>query len=48
VNSINGQSADGTKREFWSFFINGKVAEVGPAAYSTKDDDRLEWKIATY
>lgn len=48
VSSINGRSADGAKREFWSFYINGKVAEVGPAAYITKDQDQLKWKIDTY
>lgn len=48
VSTINGRSAEGTNREFWSFYINGKSAEVGPAAYITKDEDRLEWKIDTY
>lgn len=48
VSSINGRKSDAAKKEFWSFFINGKMAEVGSAAYITKDSDLLEWKIATY
>ena len=48
VTSINGLKADANKREYWSFFINGKMAEVGPLTYSTQDGDILEWKIQTY
>lgn len=48
VTSINNRKADNTKREYWSFFINGKMAEVGPASYTTKDTDLIEWKIQTY
>lgn len=48
VTSINDRKADEKKREFWSFYVNGKMAPVGPAEYITKDTDSIEWKIETY
>lgn len=48
VASINGREANTTKKEFWSFYVNGKMASVGPADYITKDTDLIEWKIETY
>ena len=48
VSGINGEEAQPNKKEFWSFFINGKMAKVGPASYIAKDTDQLEWKIQTY
>lgn len=48
VSSINGRAADSLKKEFWSFYVNGKQAEVGAAEYITKDTDNIEWKIETY
>ncbi len=48
VVSINNRKADSGKREYWAFYVNGKLASVGPAAYKTKDGDRIEWKIEKY
>jgi hypothetical protein len=48
VTSINNRKADTSKKEYWSFFVNNKMAEVGPADYVTKDTDQIEWKIQTY
>lgn len=48
VSSINGRKAEESKQEFWAFYVNGKMAEVGPAEYMTKDGDKVEWKIETY
>ena len=48
VTSIHGQKADDKKHQYWAFFINGKMAEVGPAQYVTKDGDVLVWKIEKY
>lgn len=45
---MNGRKADDKKHEFWAFYVNGKMAEVGPADYKTKDGDVIEWKIETY
>lgn len=48
VVSINNRKADGGKHEYWAFYVNGKLAPVGPADYVTKDADKIEWKIETY
>ena len=46
--SINDRKADLDKHEFWAFYVNGKMAEVGPQDYITKGVDKIEWKIETY
>ena len=48
VITINGKKADEKKREYWAFYINGKLSEVGPESYVTKDTDKIEWKIEKY
>lgn len=48
VVSISGRQADNNQREFWSFYINGRSAQVGPASYITKDNDVIIWKIEKY
>lgn len=48
VNAINGRKADDAKHEYWSFYVNGKLAEVGALDYKTKEGDVIEWKIETY
>lgn len=48
VTGINGRIADERKKEFWAFYVNGKMAEVGPAAYVTKEGDKIEWKKEKY
>lgn len=48
VVSINNRKADSAKREYWAFYVNGKLSEVGPADYKPKSGDRIEWKIERY
>lgn len=48
VTSINGRAAIPAKKEYWAFYVNGKLASVGPADYQTKDNDQIVWKIAQY
>ena len=48
VSVINEKKADSSKHEYWAFYVNGKLANVGPAEYSTKDSDLIEWKIEKY
>lgn len=43
VTSINGTAGNGPK--YWSFYINGKLADVGAGSYTTKNGDRIEWKL---
>ena len=48
VVGINGRKAENKNREYWSFYVNGKMASVGPADYETIDADLIEWKIEKY
>lgn len=48
VVSINGREVMASKREYWAFYVNGKLASVGPADYKTKDSDIIEWRIEKY
>lgn len=48
VSSINMRKADSTQHEYWAFYVNGKMASVGPASYVTKSSDKIEWKIEKY
>lgn len=48
VTSINGRQANSAKKEYWAFYINGNLAQVGPASYQTKKGDTITWKIMHY
>lgn len=43
VESINGENGGGKK--YWTFYINGEMAQVGAGSYQTKDSDKIEWKL---
>ena len=43
VTSINGTQGNGP--QYWSFYVNGKLSEVGAGSYVTKDTDSIEWKL---
>lgn len=43
VAAVNGQDGGGTK--YWSFYVNGEMAQVGAGAYVTKSSDKIEWKL---
>ncbi|OGD60870.1 hypothetical protein A3A71_03095 [Candidatus Berkelbacteria bacterium RIFCSPLOWO2_01_FULL_50_28] len=45
VQSIDGVKAPTT--HFWSFNVNGKMAEVGAGDYQTKSSDRITWKLVS-
>ena len=46
VVSINGNKPTG--HAYWAFYVNGKLASVGPAQYLTKNADVFLWKIEKY
>jgi hypothetical protein len=48
VVSIDGKKADLEKREFWGFYVNGEMAQVGAADYRSKDTDIIDWRIENY
>lgn len=43
VTSINGTQGNGPK--YWTFYVNGKEAQVGASSYVTKNSDKIEWKL---
>ena len=43
VTSVNG--VNGTGPKYWTFYINGKMAEVGAGSYVTKNGDTLMWRL---
>lgn len=48
VTSVNGQKVDEEKKEFWSLWVNGEMAQVGAGSYVLKSGDTVTWKIQTY
>lgn len=48
VTEINGITAQVSKKEYWAFYVNGKMAEVGAGSYQLKEGDKIEWKIEKY
>ncbi len=44
-------SIDGTKAtadQFWSFYINEQLSEVGSDSYQTKSSDIIEWRLENF
>lgn len=41
---IDGKNADETK-EYWAFYVDGKLAAVGAEAYTCADAEKVEWKL---
>ena len=48
VISINNTKANPSNREYWAFYVNGEMAQVGPQDYQTKDTDQIEWRLETF
>jgi len=42
VSSING--IKNSDKEYWIFYLDGKMAEVASDKYTTKSTDTIEWK----
>lgn len=45
VIGIDGIAPDA--KHFWSFYVNGAMAQVGASAYITKSTDTIKWQIDT-
>lgn len=48
VTSINGKKSNERDREYWAFYVNEELSEVGPKNYITKSTDSIEWKLERY
>lgn len=45
VTSIDGKKP--SSDQFWGFYVNGQMAQVGADSYVTKASDKIEWKLDT-
>lgn len=48
VVGIDGVKADDSKKEYWSFIVNGTPASVGAGSYQSQSTDVISWKIANF
>lgn len=44
VDSIGTQKG-GTDGKYWSFYVDGKLSDVGAAAFIAKGGEKIEWKF---
>lgn len=44
VDSINGV-VGGTGGKYWTFYVDGQMANIGAAEYKTKGGEKIEWKF---
>lgn len=44
VDSVNGVKG-GTDGKYWSFYVNGTLAQKGAADYVTDGGEKIEWKF---
>lgn len=44
VDSIEGHKG-GTDGKYWSFYVNGEMAQVGAGSYMQQEGDLIEWKF---
>lgn len=47
VESIEGDT-NGSQNKYWTYFVNGKEANVGAADYTVQPNDSIEWKFTAY
>lgn len=44
VDSING-IAGGTDGKYWSYYVDGQLAQIGAGEYVTKGGEKIQWKF---
>lgn len=44
VDSVEGHKG-GTNGAYWSFYVNGEMAQVGAGSYVQEEGDYIEWKF---
>lgn len=47
VENINGFQ-NGTDKKYWSYYVNGKMADVGAGVYRLQINDHIEWRFSAY
>lgn len=44
VDSVNGMQG-GTNNKYWTFYVNGQMANIGAGEYRTKGGETITWKF---
>jgi hypothetical protein len=44
VESINGITG-GTDNKYWTFYVDGQMANIGAGEYTTKGGEKITWKF---
>lgn len=47
VESIDGYK-NGTENKYWSYYVNGKEANVGASEYQVQANDEIRWEFKAY
>jgi hypothetical protein len=47
VETINDVTNDTAANTYWTFYVNGAMAQVGASSYQVQQNDQLEWKYET-
>jgi len=48
VTQINNVKTDSSKKQYWAFYVNGKLSAVGAGSYKLNSGDKIEWKLENY
>lgn len=46
INAIDGVKPG--DRQYWAFYVNCQLAQVGAEQYTTKDSDIIHWKLESF
>lgn len=46
--SINGVSQNADANEYWIYYINGEMGQVGAREYIVEDGDEITWKLESF
>ena len=46
INAIDGVKPG--DRQYWAFYVNCELAQVGAEQYTTKDGDIIHWKLESF
>ena len=46
VNAIDGLKPG--SRQYWAFYVDGKLADTGAKDYQTKSTEQIEWKLESF
>ena len=45
MTELEGIKQDPAKKQYWMYYVNGKMAEVGIGDYKVNENDKIEFKF---